>query len=334
MTQQTDRTILIEKIFGETKTFKEEIYLALYHYQYEYSSIYQSYCKYLGRPKNLNNFKEIPFLPISLFKTNLISSSLSIPLKYFASSGTTGQQRSKHYITDIGIYEKSFLHNFKQTFGNPHDYSILGLLPSYLEQEESSLVYMVDYLIRKSTKFGGGFYLHNFEDLQKKIIENEARQISTILFGVTYALLDFAEAFPMPLHYCTIIETGGMKGRKKELTRIEVHQQLCKSFNLENIHSEYGMTELFAQSYSKGQGIYSQNDLLQICIREDDDPFELSFKTEKNKTGLLNIIDLSNIDSCSFIATDDIAVLYENGDFTIEGRADNSDIRGCSLLSL
>ena len=208
------------------------------------------------------------------------------------------------------------------------------MLPSYLEQQESSLVYMVDYLIKESTEFGGGFYLHNFEDLHKKILENEEQQIPTILFGVTYALLDFAEAYPMPLQHCTIIETGGMKGRKKEVTRKEVHQQLCNSFNLESIFSEYGMTELFAQAYSKGQGIYTQNDLLQVCIREDDDPFELSFYTDKNRTGLLNIIDLSNIDSCSFIATDDIAVLYENGNFTIEGRADNSDIRGCSLLAL
>ncbi len=334
MTQQVDRNILIEKIFSKTKSATEDLYLAMYQYQYEHCAVYQSYCNHLRRPKDLNNFKEIPFLPISLFKTNIVSSSTLVPSKYFASSGTTGQQRSKHYIADIHIYEKSFLHNFEKAFGDINKFSILGLLPSYLEQQESSLVYMVDYLIKESTIYGGGFYLHNFEDLQKKILDNEANQIPTILFGVTYALLDFSEAFPMSLKHCTIIETGGMKGRKKELTRTEVHQQLCKSFKLENIFSEYGMTELFAQAYSKGQGIYTQNDLLQVCIREDDDPFELSFTPVKNKTGLLNIIDVSNIDSCSFIATDDIAVLYENGDFTIEGRADNSDIRGCSLLAL
>jgi hypothetical protein len=332
--QEEEREKLIELVFAMPSENLGALYLEIFKYQYSYCEVYQAYCNLLGINEKLSEADKIPFLPISLFKTRKVSSAQPLPAKYFASSGTTGMIRSKHYIQDINIYEKSFLHNFTQTYGAIEGYSILGLLPSYLEQTESSLVYMVDCLIKKSGKYGCGFFMHNKTALNKQLIYNETNKIPTILFGVTYALLDFADEFPMPLQHCTIIETGGMKGRRKELTRKEVHQILCEQFSLPSIHSEYGMTELFAQSYSKGEGVYFENDLLQVCIRADDDPFHITYKFENKTTGLLNVIDLSNIDSCSFIATDDIAVLNSDGSFTIEGRADNSDIRGCSLLAL
>ena len=332
--QEEIRKKLIGKVFDLPRRNLEILYLEIFRYQYNYCEVYQEYCNLIGINAELPTANKIPFLPISLFKTRKVSSAQSLPMEYFASSGTTGMTRSRHYINDIDIYERSFLHNFTQAYGAVENYSILGLLPSYLEQTESSLVYMVDWLIKKSTKYGGGFYMNDKTVLKEQLTYNEANKIPTILFGVTYALLDFAEEFPMPLNYCTIIETGGMKGRRKEITRAEVHQILCKKFALPSIHSEYGMTELFAQAYSKGNGIYFENELLQVCIREEDDPFQIDYKVENKKTGLLNIIDLSNIDSCSFIATDDIAVLRSDGSFTIEGRADSSDIRGCSLLAL
>lgn len=329
-----ERRILIDSIFKFPRKNLADLYLDIFTYQYKYCDVYQEYCKLLGVNNDLIDSTKIPFLPISLFKTRIVSSTDTKPEKCFASSGTTGMIRSKHFINDIVIYEKSFLHNFTNSYGPIEDYSILGLLPSYLEQTESSLVYMVDKLIQKSTKHGGGFFMQNTFALKEQLMYNETNGIPTILFGVTYALLDFAEEFPMNLNHCIIIETGGMKGRKKEITKAEVHEILCDKFSLSNIHSEYGMTELFSQVYSKGNGIYFENDLLQVCVRAEDDPFAINYEFKNNSSGLLNIIDLSNIDSCSFIATDDIAILREGGSFTIEGRADNSDIRGCSLLAL
>ncbi len=333
--QAETRKQLVEQIFSGAVQDKQRLMLDIFQYQYRYCSVYKEFCTYLRIGPAVDDYAKIPFLPISLFKTKLISSLLPLPKDFFASSGTTGQVRSKHYFNDAGIYEKSFTQNFTQTFGNVNEYCVLGLLPSYSEQQEpSSLLYMVANLIDKAAKYGGGFFLHNISMLKERLLKNESLGIKTILFGVTYALLNFAEQHTMKLRHTIVIETGGMKGRKKELTRAEVHAILCDRLGLKKIHSEYGMTELFAQSYSSGDGIYFPNALLQICLREADDPFSLRYAVQKYTTGLLNVIDFSNIDSCSFIATDDIAVLHADGSFKIEGRADNTDIRGCSLLAL
>ena len=247
---------------------------------------------------------------------------------FFKSSGTTGLNVSRHLIKDSGVYEKSFFSTFEMFYGKPENLSILGLLPSYLEKGDSSLIYMVDKLIKKSGHPLNGFFLYDHDKLRRTLLELEKKGRKTILFGVSYALLDFAEQFPFPLNYTTVIETGGMKGRKKELSKPEVYLALKKAFSLDEIHAEYGMTELLSQAYAIN-GLYKTPPWMRVILREETDPFSLS-----QHTGIINVIDLANLHSCSFIATDDLGKLHSAGTFEVLGRLDNSDIRGCSQLIL
>lgn len=309
--------------------------LELFRYQYDHLPIYQQFADRLGRnPGRVQRLSEIPFLPISCFKSHAVVSTPHAGLPWFESSGTTGMQTSRHYIPDMGVYEASFRQGFQQFYGNPAEWCILALLPSYLERKHSSLVHMAADLIRDSQHPQSGFYLHNQEALAATLIDLESSKQKTLLLGVTFALIDFAAAYPMPLHYTTIMETGGMKGRKEELTRTAVHQILQTAFQVDHIHAEYGMTELLSQAYSKAAGRFYTPSWMRVVLRDEDDPFSLHFHPDKPRHGAVNIIDLANIHSCAFIATEDAGRLYPDGSFEILGRLDQSDLRGCSLLAL
>lgn len=325
-------------IFSATKQNFESLALKVFAWQYEQVGIYKHYCDIIGKtPDSVNRIEQIPFLPISFFKTNNIIAGNAAPQAIFESSGTTGNDTSRHCIKGLKIYEDSFLKSFNFFYGEPKNWSILALLPSYLERNNSSLVYMANKLIMASGNDRSGFYLDDFEALQQKLQANEQSGTNTLLLGVTFALLDFAEKFPMKLRHTAIMETGGMKGRRKELLRQEVHEILSQAFGLENIHSEYGMTELLSQAYSKAKGIFYTMPWMKVLVRDEDDPASITISeniSQSYKTGAANIIDLANVFSCSFIATDDIARLYKDGSFEILGRLDYSDIRGCSQLSL
>ncbi len=300
-----------------------------YQYQKNAVPIYKNWVEQLGKMNaTVNNILDIPFLPISFFKSHSILSDKKKEQIVFESSGTTTSINSKHLVGDLNVYKKSFETGFDFFYGNVSQYCIIGLLPSYLERNNSSLVFMIEELIKKSKHENSGFYLNDFEKLAAVIKENEENKIKTIIIGVTFALLNFAEQFSFPLQYTILMETGGMKGRREEMTRAEVHAVLIKSFHLENIHSEYGMTELLSQAYSKGNGIFYCPPWMKVLVRSADDPFQIS---ETGK-GCLNIIDLANYYSCSFIATDDVGIVYKDGSFEVQGRLDNSDVRGCNLL--
>jgi phenylacetate-coenzyme A ligase PaaK-like adenylate-forming protein len=313
----------------------EEKALAIFRFQAAYLPIYKQYIELLKIDlSKVNSIHQIPFLPISFFKSTEIyiqkKGAHPLPVLVFNSSGTTGQIPSKHYVVDPEIYETSFLKIFQQFFGDVDQYCILGLLPSYLERGNSSLVYMVNQLIKKSEHASSDFYLDNQEKLYQVILELEKKQQPTLLFGVTYALIDFAEKYPMPLNYVKIIETGGMKGRREELTRKEVHALLKNAFSIPHIFSEYGMTELLSQAYSLQNGIYEAPNWLRVLVRELSDPLTI----KSIGKGAINIIDLANLYSCSFIATDDYGEVFENHSFEINGRIEQSEIRGCSLLTV
>jgi len=312
-----------------------EAALDVFRYQYEHNKIYHSYCDILNIvPAEISMVEQIPFLPISFFKTHDIRCGEFNEELFFESSGTTGSVNSRHFVKEAALYEESFLNAFRKFYGDETGLCIIGLLPSYLERNNSSLVYMVQELIKRSGHVNSGFYLHDHEKLKAVLQENEAAGQKTFLIGVTYALLDFAEQYPFPLHNTIIMETGGMKGRREELTRKEVHEILCRQFSLKNIHSEYGMTELLSQAYSSGSGIFYCPPRMKVLIRSEDDPFEVFCAPAENKSlrGAINIIDLANLYSCSFIATDDMGILYADGSFEVLGRLDNSDLRGCSLM--
>ncbi len=320
-----------QKIFNKDKFNFEEVALELFVFQYTYNSVYKQFVDYLKINVNkIQTVQQIPFLPIELFKThNIIVDNVSTQ-KIFESSGTTGQLTSKHLVADLNLYTQSFETCFKEFYGNIDEYTILALLPSYLERNTSSLVYMVDDLIKKSNNKNSGFYLNNLDELSinlKSQISNTRSKI--LLIGVTFALLDFAEQFPMDLSNVIIMETGGMKGRREEMTREEVHAILTKAFNIESIHSEYGMTELLSQGYSKGNGIFEVPYWTKILKRDIYDPFNISTNIGR---GGLNIIDLANIYSCAFIATQDLVNIKNETEFEVLGRIDNADIRGCNLM--
>ena len=312
----------------------EDVARAVFVYQYTHNKVYRQWANAFGKtPDTVKGLDSYPYLPVQLFKQQPIicqAENEALPELFFESSTTTGQIPSRHYVRHVADYENAFMLGFEQVYGSPKQYAILGLLPSYLERGNSSLVYMVNTLMAKSAHSANGFFLHNFNDLANTLRQLEAAQQPTLLFGVTYALLDFADAFPMPLQYTTLIETGGMKGRKKELIRPEVHQQLNTAFQLKTIHSEYGMTELFSQAWSRGEGFYTAPPWMKILLRDRNDPLEIITQGR----GLVNIIDLANHSTCSFLAVDDMAILHETGQFEILGRADGSEIRGCSLLSI
>jgi hypothetical protein len=302
-----------------------------FQFQYKENEVYRLFCLSLQiEAHEVPQQKQIPFLPIALFKTHKIVSTVFNPEVVFESSGTSMAMLSKHYVKSLGLYEQSFISSFVNVYGNPENWCFLGLLPSYLEKGNSSLVYMVKVLMDESQHPNNGFYLHNHQQLFNtlKLLETNGQQ--TMLFGVTYALLSFAEKHQLQCYNTTIIETGGMKGRREELIREEVHTKLQTCFGVPSIHSEYGMTELLSQAYSTGNGIFRCPPWMKVLVRDEDDPFHIQTKGK----GAINIIDLANIYSCSFIATDDVGEVYEDGSFKILGRLDNSDIRGCSLLAL
>lgn len=306
--------------------------IQIFLYQYKNNIPYRTFVDLLSIDCNkILNYRQIPFLPIEFFKTNTIVDKNFSPNLYFQSSGTTSENLSKHYIANEDIYKQSILHSFSIFFGDPSEYIYLGLLPSYLERNNSSLIYMVNYLMEQSGKVENGYYLHNFNDLHVIINRLEKENKKVILFGVSYALLDFANSHPQQLRNTIIIETGGMKGRKKEMTKDELLTELKNSFQTDKIYSEYSMTELLSQAYSLSNNVYKCPPWMKILIRDVDDPFEY---VETNRSGCVNIIDLANIHSCSFISTQDIGKDEGKDGFKILGRMDNSDIRGCSLLLL
>jgi phenylacetate-coenzyme A ligase PaaK-like adenylate-forming protein len=310
--------------------------LEAFHFQYNNNTIYKKYVDSIGvLPENINSIETIPFLPISFFKTHEVKTTSFEPETIFESSGTTGDNTSRHLVKKISLYEKSFSETFKLFYGNPKNWCVLGLLPGYLERSNSSLVSMVNNLILKSENENSGFYLRDHEKLYQTIVHNEITGQPSLLIGVTFSLLDFAENYSLKLHNTIVMETGGMKGKRKEITRGEVHQFLKSKLGLDTIHSEYGMTELLSQAYSKELGIFHNPPWMKVLIREPNDPFAIIANPDDNKStsGLINIIDLANLYSCCFIATDDVGKIYKNGSFEVLGRRDVSDLRGCSLLT-
>ena len=337
--KQDVKNIDFEKsIFAAQDHNFNELAIELFNHQHQHNNIYRQFCDSLQIDANsVNSISKIPFLPISFFKTHDVKSGKFETDTVFESSGTTQMTPSKHFVKDLELYKKSFTRCFEKFYGAPQDKCILGLLPSYLERKNSSLVQMVDELINASNNPLSGFYLYDHEKLHRTILHNELLKLPTLLIGVTYALLDFAEAYPMQLRHTIVMETGGMKGRREEMTRPEVHDILQKQLSISLVHSEYGMTELLSQAYSKGDGIFHCPSWMKILLRDEDDPFHIITAADvQNKplTGLINVIDLANIHSCCFIATDDIGRLHSNESFEVLGRADSSDVRGCSLLAL
>lgn len=323
---------LLSKIFNiASEADFNEVCLEVFRYQYENISVYQKFCNLLKTDvSKVKSYKEIPFLPIQFFKSHQITAPDSAIETTFTSSGTTGQITSKHYVSDLNVYEKSFFKTFEIFYGSPSDYCFLALLPSYLEREGSSLIYMVQKLIQASGKKESNFYLHNLDELIKQLEELEGRNQKTILIGVSYALLDLIEKKSFSLKNTLVMETGGMKGRRKEMVKEELHTVLKEGFGVENIHSEYGMTELLSQAYSKENGIFHCPPWMRVLTRDTEDSLTLV----KEKTGGINIIDLANVHSCAFIATQDLGLVYPDNSFEIKGRFDNSDIRGCNLMIL
>lgn len=312
-------------VFDNNISFEDRA-LRLFREQATSCAPYKQYLQLLKTDiESVSSIEEIPFLPIQFFKTHAIIAEDRTPTITFSSSGTTGMERSQHLVADLSLYEHSFRLAFKQFYGNIEDYRILALLPSYLEREGSSLIYMCEDLIQKSKHPQSGFYLHNLSELAAVLTDDSP----TILLGVTYALLDLAELGPFQLKNTIVMETGGMKGKRKELLKEELHQILCAAFGSNTIHSEYGMTELLSQAYSKGDGLFNTPHWMRILARDVEDPFSL---VKQGKTGGLNIIDLANVHSCAFIATQDLGRVYADHSFEVVGRFKQSDIRGCNLL--
>jgi Acyl-protein synthetase, LuxE len=329
---------LQKRIFAASPINFNGLALELFNYQYQNNTLYRQYCDALKiNTIEVDSIKKIPFLPISFFKTHPVKTTEFETENIFESSGTTQSATSKHFVKDIDLYRQSFTTCFEKFYGPPKNKCILGLLPAYLERKNASLVLMAEELIKTSDKALSGFYLYDHEKLHRTLIHNELLKIPTLLIGVTYALLDYAEQYPMRLRNTIVMETGGMKGRREEMTRQEVHAELQNKLGVSLVHSEYGMTELLSQAYSKGDGIFHCPGWMKILIRDEDDPFHIMTAADtgtRSVTGLINIIDLANIYSCSFIATDDIGRLHNNESFEVLGRLDSSDVRGCSLMTV
>lgn len=325
--------MLQEKIFKISSQDEfSSLALDVFKFQFENNKVYRSFCDLLYiHPSDVKLVEHIPFLPISFFKNRKVLSSKLDPEIVFSSSGTTGSVTSKHYITDLSVYKESYLKAFQNFYNSVDGYVILALLPSYLERDGSSLIYMVDDLIKKSKRSESGFYLNNLDEIQQRLVKLDKSGQKVLLIGVSFALLDLVEQYQFDLKNTIVMETGGMKGRRKEIIRPELHQILKNGFGVSEIHSEYGMTELLSQAYSKGKGIFSCPPWMQVFTRELEDPLQIQ---HNNKTGGINVIDLANFNSCSFIATQDLGKKYSDGSFEILGRFDNSDIRGCNLMAL
>jgi len=318
-----------DKIFSAQPNGFEQLALDIFRFQYQHSPLYRQYVNALNIVgEQVKKLQQIPFLPISLFKTQQVRTTSFEPEVVFESSGTTGMINSRHEVKSLELYRKSFMKAFELFYGSVEDWCIIGLLPSYLERQHSSLVVMVDELVKRSKHAASGFYLYEHDKLQQTLQYLEQQQQKTLLIGVTFGLLDFAEKYPMPLKHTLVMETGGMKGRREEMTRQEVHAVLENAFSLQNIHSEYGMTELLSQAYSPGKGIFHCPPWMKIMVRDENDPLDV----KNSGSGVVNVIDLANIYSCAFIATDDLGNVATDGSFDIQGRRDNSDIRGCSLM--
>ncbi len=310
----------------------EQLALKVFAFQFENNPVYRSFCDLLYKhPSDIKLIKDIPFLPIEFFKSHEILSITESIQKTFSSSGTTGSSISKHYITDLSIYKKSFMSGFRNFYGDITDYVVLALLPSYLEREGSSLVYMTNELIELSGHPESGFYLDNLNELKDILIRLDSKGKKVLLIGVSFALLDLIEIHKFNLKNTMVMETGGMKGRRKELIREELHSLLKKGFGVDHIHSEYGMTELLSQAYSKGEGIFKSPPWMRILIRNTEDALTIE---SDHQTGGINVIDLANINSCAFIATQDLGKIHQDDTFEVLGRFDHSDIRGCNLMAL
>ena len=306
--------------------------LAVFKHQFKNNKVYRSFCDLLFvHPSSISTIEEIPFLPIQFFKSRKVLSSLDEIQETFTSSGTTGSITSKHFVTNINLYKESYLKGFAHFYGNIEEYTVLALLPNYLQRQGSSLVFMVADLIEKSKKVESGFYLDNIQELANKLLELNRNGQKILLIGVSFALLDLIEMQQFNLKNTIIMETGGMKGRRKELVREELHTILQNGFGVTEIHSEYGMTELLSQGYSKGNGVFKTPPWMKILTRDTEDALSIN---ASGKNGGINVIDLANYNSCSFIATQDLGKVYENETFEIIGRFDNSDIRGCNLMVL
>jgi phenylacetate-coenzyme A ligase PaaK-like adenylate-forming protein len=327
-----DFTAFKHSIFNLQSPFEfNEIAVSLFRYQYRENEIYRSFVDALGISESqVYHPEQIPFLPVSFFKTHKVISGDYAEELIFESSGTTGMETSKHYVVDASCYQESFTRGLQLAYGDLSEYAVFALLPSYLERKNSSLVYMVEKILLQSNRQMGGFYLNELSELQQQLKEAQRLGLKIMLFGVTFALLDMAEKFPLRIPDAIIIETGGMKGRRNELTRMELHEKLCEGFGVQKIHSEYGMTELLSQAWSPGDGIFRCPPWMKILIADTNDP--LSY-LETGRSGGINIIDLANFHSCSFIATQDLGRVFDDGSFEVLGRFDNSDIRGCSLLA-
>lgn len=324
---------LKETIFSISEAnFKEEA-LKVFAHQAEHNLVYKQFIQYLKiNPQQVKEIHQIPFLPIEFFKSQRIVSQDFEAAAIFESSGTTGQIRSQHFVKDLAFYQQVSQNIFESFYGNLSDYHILALLPSYLERGNSSLVLMVNDFIQKTQSEYSGFYLDNLEELAQNLEKLQSQsERKVLLIGVTFALLDLAEKYPMDLSNVIVMETGGMKGRRKEMLRAEIHDVLKSAFQLEHIHSEYGMTELLSQAYSQKEEIFQSPPWMKILLREIEDPLQINSHL---KSGVMNIIDLANIDSCAFIATQDLGQIIDKNQFKIIGRVDNSDIRGCNLMVL
>jgi len=322
----------LDRIFAirDKKTFRE-IALKVFLYQAEQVETYGAYLDLLGvDPVRIRALEEVPFLPAAFFKSHKIQVKGRQTELIFESSGTSGQTPAKHHVADAALYRRSFFEGFRRMYGDPEKLCILALLPAYLEREASSLVYMMDHLIAVSEHPDSGFYLDRLADLSRVLHARKTDGQPTLLLGVTFALLDLAEQFPQSLSdHLLLMETGGMKGRRKEMVRKEVHQVLKASFGLKKIHSEYGMTELLSQAYSRGEGRFYCPPWMQVQLRDPNDPLSAS---RDGQNGGINVIDLANVYSCSFIATGDLGKSYADGSFEVLGRFDHSDIRGCNLM--
>ncbi len=304
--------------------------LDTYRFQSQHCKVYRDYIRLLGKDKtSIRHFSDIPFMPIEFFKTQQVIADGMNAEVTFSSSGTTGMVTSKHLVADVDVYEQTFRRIFADFYGPLSDIAVLALLPSYLERNGSSLIYMVDDLMKQSKQPESNYFLYNHQELYDTLILLKNKGTKTILFGVTYALLDFIENYAFEFPELIIMETGGMKGKRKEMVKQEIHQLLEKAFAVNGIHSEYGMTELLSQGYSAGKGIFRLPKWMKILIRDTNDPLSL---IPPHKTGGINVIDLANRYSCSFIATQDLGKVYQDGSFEILGRFDQSDIRGCNLL--
>ncbi|RXK85960.1 long-chain-fatty-acid--protein ligase [Filimonas effusa] len=321
-------SLFVNKLFEDTLAF-DAAALSLAAFQYQHNKPYQQWCQLLQKPDpTAAGLAGIPFLPVSFFKTQEVITGSFTPEIVFESSGTTQTVNSRHLVKDLSVYEKSCITAFERLYGPIADWCIIGLLPAYLERQNSSLVHMVNRFMERSGRPENGFYLYDHAQLHQTLLSLEARKQKTLLIGVTFGLLDFAAAYPMQLGHTVIMETGGMKGRRAELTRYELHAYLQQQLGVSAIHSEYGMTELLSQGYSLGEGRFVCPPWMKILVRDEEDPLVVSLQGK----GIINVIDLANIFSCAFIATDDVGTVYPDGSFEVWGRVDASDIRGCSLM--